>query len=123
MAKAKRSIKDALGASVTKEASARKPKAKAFEAKLAKAEAIHGGEASPHDEPVVRDTFSMPASDYALIRELNERALKRGIATNKSALVRAGLRLLRDLGDAAFDEAVSSTERMKPGRRRKADRA
>ena len=65
---------------------------------------------------VIRDSFSLPMSDYAVISALRERALKAGIHANKSELVRAGLRLLQDLKEADFVVAVQRIEKVKTGR-------
>ena len=41
-------------------------------------------------EKVVRDSFTMPQSDYELIAALKSRSLNSGIQTNKSEILRAG---------------------------------
>lgn len=65
---------------------------------------------------VIRDSFSLPANDYAIISALRERALRAGVQANKSELVRAGLRMLQDMKEADFLAAVQSIERIKTGR-------
>jgi len=65
---------------------------------------------------VVRDSFSLPANDYALIGTLRERALKAGLQTNKSELVRAGLRVLIEMKDSEFVSVIQSVEKIKTGR-------
>ena len=65
---------------------------------------------------VVRDTFTMPAADYALLAELKQRSLSLCLETYKSELVRAGLRLLAGLPDPEFRAAVLSVDRVKVGR-------
>jgi Arc/MetJ-type ribon-helix-helix transcriptional regulator len=65
---------------------------------------------------VLRDSFSLPASDYALIGTLRERALKAGVHANKSELVRAGLRMLLEMREDEFIRAVERIEKIKTGR-------
>ncbi len=72
--------------------------------------------AAAEHQRVIRDSFSLPISDYAVISALRERALKAGIHANKSELVRAGLRLLQDLKEADFVVAVQRIEKVKTGR-------
>lgn len=61
---------------------------------------------------IVRDTFSMPPSDYALIRTLQERANNK---KNKSEIVRAGLYALQNMADTEFGKTISQLEKMVPG--------
>ena len=51
-------------------------------------------------EKVIRDSFSLPSDDYALLRSLRDRGLKSGVHINKSELVRAGLQVLQALADS-----------------------
>ncbi len=41
---------------------------------------------------VVRDSFTMPQTDYELITALKKRSLESGIQTTKSEILRAGIR-------------------------------
>lgn len=65
---------------------------------------------------LVRDGFTMPEADYALLGTLKKRALAAGREVKKSELLRAGLRALAALPDAPFLAAVEGVERIKPGR-------
>lgn len=65
---------------------------------------------------VIRDSFSLPANDYALISTLRERGLKSGVHATKSELVRAGLRVLLELKEAEFLAALEKIEKVKTGR-------
>lgn len=67
-------------------------------------------------EQVIRDGFSMPASDYALIEQLRKRALEDGEVLNKSELVRAGLKALTNLPHDKFLKAVRAVGKVKTGR-------
>ncbi|MEK7811893.1 MAG: hypothetical protein AAB278_08790 [Pseudomonadota bacterium] len=68
---------------------------------------------------VVRDSFTMPQVDYALIAELKEKALASGIQVKKSELLRAGLRLLANTSAAQLKKAVTDLEKIKTGRPKK----
>jgi hypothetical protein len=65
---------------------------------------------------LVRDGFTMPEADYALLAALKKRALGAGHEVKKSELLRAGLRTLAAMSDATFVSAVEGVERIKPGR-------
>lgn len=66
---------------------------------------------------VTRDTFSMPSGDYALIEQLRVVAAKQGRNTNKSEVIRAGLRHLLALKPAQLVELLDGLEKVKPGRK------
>jgi len=65
---------------------------------------------------VVRDSFTMPLADYALIGSLKRRCIGLGMAMKKSELLRAGLLALDRLPDATLFEVVASVESVKTGR-------
>ena len=65
---------------------------------------------------LVRDGFTMPEADYALLAALKKRALQVGREVKKSELLRAGLRALAAMPDAAYLGALEGVERIKPGR-------
>lgn len=65
---------------------------------------------------LVRDSFTMPESDFEMIDALKQRAIKRGREVKKSELLRAGLHALAALGDAAFDAVIAAIPRLKTGR-------
>lgn len=66
---------------------------------------------------VVRDTFSMPPDDYALIAELRTRAARAGHIATKSDMVRAGLHALTALDEQQLVKAISALVRVLPGRK------
>jgi hypothetical protein len=68
--------------------------------------------------PVVRDTFSFPEFDYALLSQLQQRCLDGGHNASKSELVRAGLKALAQMKDAHLLKAARAVEKLKPGRGR-----
>lgn len=65
---------------------------------------------------LVRDSFTMPADDWALIAQLKERALAFKRPAKKSELLRAGLHALAALPDAKLKAALDSLLPLKPGR-------
>ena len=65
---------------------------------------------------LVRDGFTMPEADYALLAALKKRALQAGREVKKSELLRAGLRALAAMPEAAYLGALEGVERIKPGR-------
>lgn len=73
-------------------------------------------EAKPHRDKLVRDSFTMPASEYALIGQLKHRAVALARPAKKSELLRAGLKLLAAAADAALLAALQATPTIKTGR-------
>lgn len=71
-------------------------------------------------EKVLRDSFTMPKSDYAKIAELKQRCLDAGVHIKKSEILRAGLLLLAATSPKQFLTAVSKVEAIKTGRPGKA---
>lgn len=119
----KRGLKDALGASVKAESAAKTHVGQTLEEKVALAEAMVTGKPPSKrrqpalEEKVVRDTFSIPVSDYALFEQLLDRAMTLHVKTTKSTLLRVGLRHLMDLPDTKLKEALVVVQPLKPGRR------
>lgn len=65
---------------------------------------------------LVRDGFTIPSDEYAALAALKQRALKAAHPVKKSELLRAGLRLLSSLTDAAFLAALAAVPTIKTGR-------
>ena len=65
---------------------------------------------------VIRDSFTMPIVDYALIDMLKRRCIGLGFAMKKSELLRAGLATLQRLPDEELAQAVAAVESVKTGR-------
>lgn len=72
--------------------------------------------AAPKKPKLIRDSFTFPASDYALIGELKEKAVQAGKDVKKSELLRAGLAALASMSTAQLLKAVDGVERIKTGR-------
>jgi hypothetical protein len=124
MANKARDIRTALGSSLRAEESrVADRKLDRFARAEAVIEAAREGKAANNAEPiavehqrVIRDSFSLPASDYGLISTLRNRGLKAGVHATKSELVRAGLRVLVQMTDAQFVSAIQTVEKIKTGR-------
>ncbi|CDY77067.1 FIG00458480: hypothetical protein [Caballeronia glathei] len=67
-------------------------------------------------EKVVRDSFTMPKSDYEKIAALKKRCLAAGVTAKKSELLRAALQLLAGASEKQLVAAVSALEQVKTGR-------
>jgi hypothetical protein len=68
---------------------------------------------------LVRDGFTMPESDFALIAVLKARALKAQREAKKSELLRAGLQVLATLDERTLVAALGRLEPVKTGRPKK----
>jgi hypothetical protein len=65
---------------------------------------------------VVRDSFTMPKSDYEKIATLKQKCLDAGVPVKKSELLRAGLILLEAASTKRLLAAISAVETVKTGR-------
>ncbi len=65
---------------------------------------------------VVRDSFTMPQTDYELITALKKRSLESGIQTTKSEILRAGLSALNQMTEVEFVSKIEAVEKIKTGR-------
>ncbi|WP_240648347.1 hypothetical protein [Pararobbsia silviterrae] len=72
-------------------------------------------------EKVVRDSFTMPKSDYAKIAALKQKCLDEGVHVKKSELLRAGLLLLDAAPTKRLIAAIGELETVKTGRPAKTD--
>nr|WP_290874579.1 hypothetical protein [Aquabacterium sp.] len=103
------------------------PKAAAKAAKPVKPEKADKVEkAAKPEKPVkapkaklVRDSFTMPAAEFAQVAELKARALGFQRETRKSELLRAGLAVLTKLSDAQLKQALLALPPLKAGRPKK----
>lgn len=67
-------------------------------------------------EKVVRDSFTMPKSDYDKIAVLKQKCLAAGVSVKKSEILRAGLVLLESAALKRLLAAVAAVEQVKTGR-------
>jgi hypothetical protein len=100
---------------------AEKPAAKAVaRAKPAKpatkVEAKPAAPAKAAKVKLVRDSFTMPSDEYAVLGLLKQRALAAAHHAKKSELLRAGVKLLASLDNAALLRALTAVPAVKTGR-------
>jgi hypothetical protein len=74
---------------------------------------------APKKPKLIRDSFTIPETDYALFATLKQRALTAGIEVKKSEILRAAVVTLAKLDEAEFAKAIGLVERMKTGRPKK----
>ena len=65
---------------------------------------------------LVRDSFTMPKSEYAAIDVLKARAARLGRPAKKSEMLRAGVQVLTAMPDAQFLASLSGLAAIKTGR-------
>ena len=65
---------------------------------------------------LIRDSFTMPDLEYALIAALKKRCLDAGVSAKKSEILRAAVANLAKLSDASVVAAVRRLEVIKTGR-------
>ncbi|MGX6998497.1 hypothetical protein [Caballeronia sp. KNU42] len=87
-------------------------------AKAAPAESVAAEEKvkRPKKEKVVRDSFTMPKSDYDKIGLLKQKCLANGVHVKKGELLRAGLLILERANLEQLTAAVAAVETVKTGR-------
>lgn len=86
-------------ASSTKKAVAKTPAAKSKAAPAVKKD-------KPQKIKMVRDSYSMPESDYANLIDLKKKCLAAGVHVKKSELLRVGLMSIAKLSNASLLAAV-----------------
>lgn len=99
-----------------KEKAAEAPKVEKAE-KAAKAAKVK--KQAPKKPKLVRDSFTIPESDYALFATLKQRVLNAGVEVKKGEVLRAALITLAKLDDAELVKAIGLVERIKTGRPKK----
>lgn len=74
------------------------------------------GADKPRKAKLVRDSFTIPKAEYKVIEDTKVRAATLGRPVKKSEILRAGLKALAGLGDAAFIAALGAVPALKTGR-------
>lgn len=70
----------------------------------------------PRKPKLVRDSFTIPKNEVAVLDALKLRAGKLGRPAKKSEVLRAGIMALAAMGDAAFLATVTGVPAVKTGR-------
>lgn len=65
---------------------------------------------------LVRDSFTIPKAEFMVLDDLKIRSGKLGNSTKKSELIRAGIKALASMSDAAFLVALKAVPAIKTGR-------
>lgn len=78
--------------------------------------ASQSSKTSPKKPKLVRDSFTIPKTEFAAIDTLKTRAIALGTSVKKSELLRAGLMALQGLNDMAYKAALSAVPTLKTGR-------
>jgi hypothetical protein len=92
----------------------RKPAAKAIVMPVVKV--AEPNSAKLKKTKMVRDSFTFPKAEYAVLDGLKMRAAKLGSPAKKTELLRAGIKAIAAMQDAAFVAALKSVPSLKTGR-------
>lgn len=65
---------------------------------------------------LVRDSFTIPKAEYAVLEQLKERAAKLAHPVKKSETLRAGIKALAAMSDTAFLASLKAVPTIKTGR-------
>ena len=74
----------------------------------------------PKKPKLVRDSFTIPKAEYTVLDDLKQRAARLASPAKKSELLRAGIKALAAMPDAAFVAALGAVPAIKTGRPSKA---
>lgn len=67
-------------------------------------------------QKLIRDSFTIPKDEYAVLDVLKQRALKAGRSAKKSEILRAGITVLNAMSDSVLLAALSVVPSLKTGR-------
>ena len=104
-----------------KKAAAKKPATRKSSARKASAKpSVNTGKsAKPKKSKLVRDSFTMPASEYAQIAAMKKSCLGAGFEIKKSEILRIGVSLLSRMDPKKIRAAQAALEPLKAGRPKK----
>jgi len=68
----------------------------------------------------VRDSFTMPEAEYAVLGQVKKAALKAGFEVKKSELLRIGVALISQIDLATLKNVLAGLPQLKTGRPKKA---
>ena len=74
------------------------------------------GATKPKKEKLVRDSFTIPKSEFAVLDQLKRRAGVMARTVRKSELLRAGIKALAAMSDSSFMAALKVVPAIKTGR-------
>ncbi|MEC4722119.1 hypothetical protein RY831_23410 [Noviherbaspirillum sp. CPCC 100848] len=99
---------------------------KAIAKPVSKEPAVKEAAAKPEDKEkpkkpkLVRDSFTMPEAEYAVLGQVKKDFLKAGFEVKKSELLRVGVALIRQLDTTKLKEVLDTLPALKSGRPKKA---
>jgi hypothetical protein len=70
----------------------------------------------PRKAKLVRDSFTMPEQEYAVLGQVKKECLKAGFEIKKSELLRIGVALISQLDLATLKSVLGSLPQLKTGR-------
>ena len=70
----------------------------------------------PKKSKLVRDSFTIPKNEFTVLQDLKQRAGKSGTPAKKNEILRAGIKALAAMNDAAFAAAIGAVPPIKTGR-------
>ena len=104
----------------TKRTTATKAKPSASKAPAKAAKKAADTKADKLSKPqLVRDSFTIPESEYAVLAKVKKACLKEGFEIKKSELIRIGIALLADMSSSKVKSAKKKLQTVKTGRPRK----
>ncbi|MES2512364.1 MAG: hypothetical protein V4625_20740 [Pseudomonadota bacterium] len=113
-------VKKPTAAPAKPKAAVKKPPVKAPISKTVKAKPAKTVKPAKVEKPkkpkLVRDSFTIPKAEYVVLDALKLRAAKLTRPAKKSELLRAGIKALAALSDAAFLTALEQVPAIKTGR-------
>ncbi len=118
-APAKKSAPKAKAAAKPKAAAVAKPSAKSPTKPAAKPGVAKPAAAKPvkvKKPKMVRDSFTFPKAEYAVLDALKLRSAKLGHPVKKTELLRAGIKAIAAMQDAALLDALRAVPSLKTGR-------
>src|SRR5476649_1990301 len=97
-----------------------KPASKAAAAKTAAKPAEKTAETKNKDsDKLVRDSFTMPEQEYAVLGQVKKACLKAGFEIKKSELLRIGVALISQIDLATLQNVLAALPQLKTGRPKK----
>jgi hypothetical protein len=94
---------------------AAKPKAAVGAARVVPPQAVPKVD-KPRKPKLVRDSFTIPKSEFTVLQDLKQRCAKGGAAVKKSEILRAGIKALAAMNDSALAAALAAVPLIKTGR-------
>ncbi|SFM81926.1 hypothetical protein [Rugamonas rubra] len=119
---AKPAAKSAKPAAKPAAKTAAKSAVKAAPAKTAAkvaAKPVDAAKDKPHKEKLVRDSFTMPEQEYAVLGLVKKACLKAGFEIKKSELLRIGVALISQIDLATLQNVLAALPQLKTGRPKK----